>query len=357
MTWIKANRAIGIGSLPHTEIPAAFELVSRTCPHWPHWSQLPQRSKEQGFVMQYVQPLVKAGLLQTEGLCFARNTPDWSYNLSHFYEIYAAFQANDSQALDFFSLEPDAFSSLDYFLTNLTARFPSAEGVKGQISGPLSVGLQIKDECGQAAFYDKALRDLLVKCITAQGVLQARKLKSTSLPVLLFIDDPCLFFLGDPAHNALTREAAAAALLEIIHPLKSLNVKVGVHVCAPADWSILFALPLDVVSFDAYTYFDSMKEQAQYLQDFLLRGGKLAWGLVPTSEEAWQTTAAGLAQLFEQQCSALQACGLDVSLLRRNIIWTPSCGTGMLEQELARHIYHLLTELAQLHEKNNGTIV
>ncbi|HAK72810.1 MAG TPA: hypothetical protein DCP36_03095 [Sporomusaceae bacterium] len=63
--------------------------------------------------MQYVQPLVKAGLLQTEGLCFARNTPDWSYNLSHFYEIYAAFQANDSRTLDFFSLEPDAFSSLD----------------------------------------------------------------------------------------------------------------------------------------------------------------------------------------------------------------------------------------------------
>ena len=356
MTWIKANRAIGIGSLPHTEISAAFELISRTFPHWPHWSQLPQRCKEQGFVMQYVQPLVKAGLLQPEGLYFARNTLDWSSKLSHFYELYAAFQADDSQAMNFFCLEPDAFSSLAYFLTNLAVHFPVAEGVKGQISGPLSVGLQIKDECGQAAFYDKTLRDLLVKCLAAQGVLQARKLQSTGLPVLLFIDDPCLFFLDDPAHNALTCEAAAA-LMEIIQPLKSLNVKVGVHVCAPADWSILFALPLDVVSFDAYTYFDSMKEQAQNLQDFLLRGGKLAWGLVPTSEEAWQTTAAGLAQLFEQQCTALQACGLDVSLLRRNIIWTPSCGTGMLEQKLARHIYRLLTELTQLYEKNSETIV
>lgn len=355
MTWIKTNRAIGIGSLPHTEILAAFDLVSRTFPHWPHWPQLPQRSKEQGFVMQYVQPLIKAGLLQPEDLCFARNTPDWSSKLSQFYELYAAFQADDLQAMDFFALDPDSFSSLDYFLTNLAVYFPVAEGVKGQISGPLSVGLQIKDECGQAAFYDKTLRDLLVTCITTQGVLQARKLQSTSLPVLLFIDDPCLFFLDAPAHSSLTREAAAAALMEIIQPLKSLNVKVGVHVCAPADWSILFALPLDVVSFDAYTYFDSMKEQAQYLQDFLLRGGKLAWGMVPTSEEAWQTTAAGLAQLFEQQCSALQACSLDVSLLRRNIIWTPSCGTGMLEQKLARHIHRLLTELAQLYEKNSET--
>lgn len=357
MTWIKANRAIGIGSLPYTEIPAAFELVSRTFPHWPHWPQLPQRCKEQSFVMQYVQPLVKAGLVQPESLCFARNTPDWNSKLSHFYELYTLFQTDDSQAMDFFALEPDSFNSLDYFLTNLAVYFPAAEGVKGQLSGPLSVGLQLKDESGQAAFYDKTLRDVLVKCLTAQGVLQARKLQSVGLPVLLFIDDPCLFFLGDPAHTSLTREAVATTLTEIIQPLKSLNVKVGVHICAPADWSILFALPLDVISFDAYTYFDSMKEQARYLQDFLRRGGKLAWGLVPTSEEAWQTTSVSLARLFEEQCSILQACGLDVSLLRRNIIWTPSCGTGMLEQELARHIYHLLTELAQLYEKNSETIV
>lgn len=135
-----------------------------------------------------------------------------------------------------------------------------------------------------------------------------------------------------------------------MQPLKALNVKAGVHVCAPADWSILFKLPCDVVSFDAYHYFASMKEQTRHLQDFLLRGGKMAWGLVPTSAEAWQTTSADLAQLFERQCFSLYACGLDISLLRQNILWTPSCGTGMLDQELAAHIYCLLQELAHSFE-------
>lgn len=355
MTWIKANRAIGIGSLPHADIREAFELVTRTFPHWPHWPQLPLRCAEQGFVLQYVQPLVKAGLLQPGNLMFSRNAAGWNNKLSHFYELYSAFLSDDSQAIDFFALDPDSFSSLGFCLTNFAVRFPAAEGVKGQISGPLSVGMQLKDEFGQAAFYDKTLRDVLVKCLAAQGVLQARKLQSTGLPVLLFIDDPCLFFLGDPAHSTLTHKAAAAALLEILQPLKALNVKAGVHVCAPADWSILFELPLDVVSFDAYHYFDSMKEQTRCLQDFLLRGGKMAWGLVPTSAEAWQTTSADLAQLFERQCSALHAYGLDISLLRRNILWTPSCGTGMLEQELATHIYCLLQELAHSFE-NNSTL-
>lgn len=353
MSWIKANRATGIGSLPHTETNEAFELVAHTLPYWPHWPQFPQRCAEQGFTLQYVQPLVKAGLLQPGNLMFTRNAAGWNTKLSHFYELYASFLSDDSQSLDFFALEPDSFSSLDYFLANFAVHFPAAEGIKGQISGPLSVGMQLKDEFGQAAFYDQTLRDVLVKCLTAQGILQARKLQSTGLPVLLFIDDPCLFFLDDPAHNALTREAAGAALLEIMQQLKALNVKTGVHVCAPADWSILFKLPCDVVSFDAYHYFAGMKEQTRHLQDFLLRGGKMAWGLVPTSAEAWHTTSVDLAHLFKQQCSSLHACGLDISLLRRNILWTPSCGTGMLEQELATHIYCLLQELAHLFESNS----
>lgn len=352
MSWIKANRATGIGSLSHTEPNEAFELVANTLPYWPHWPQFPQRGVEQGFVLQYIQPLVKAGLLRPGNLTFTRNAAGWSNKLAHFYELYAAFLSGDSQAMDFFALEPNSFSSLDYFSASCAAHFPLAEGVKGQISGPLSVGMQLKDEFGQAAFYDRRLRDVLVKCLAAQGILQARKLLSTGLPVLLFIDDPCLFLLGDPTYSTLTHEAASTALLEIMQPLKALNVKAGVHVCAPADWSILFKLPCDVVSFDAYHYFASMKEQTRHLQDFLLRGGKMAWGLVPTSAEAWQTTSADLAELFERQCFSLHACGLDISLLRQNILWTPSCGTGMLDQELATHIYCLLQELAHSFESN-----
>ncbi|HEY3426949.1 MAG TPA: hypothetical protein VGL27_19305 [Negativicutes bacterium] len=354
MTWIKTNRATGIGSLPHADIASALQLVSHTFPHWPHWPQLPLQCDEQGFVVQYVQPLLKLGLLQVapdKELFFARAAVDWDDKRLRFYELYFAFQAGDPQAAEFFALEPSAFSGLDYFLTNFAAYFPLAEGVKGQISGPLTVGLQIKDEQGQAAFYNKMLLDLLVKCITVQGMIQARKLQSTGLPVLLFIDDPCLFLLGTTTHITLTRAAVAAALTEILQPLTATGVKVGVHVCAQADWSVLFDLPLDVISFDAYNFFPSMAAQSQGLQNFLLKGGKMAWGLVPTAEDAWKVTPADLARLFEQQCSDLNKC-LDVSLLRRNLIWTPSCGTGALTPELGERIYCLLAELVQLTEKS-----
>jgi len=358
MSWIKENRATGIGSLPHTDMAAALDIVARTFPHWPHWPQLPLQSKEQGFVVQYLQPLLKLGLLQAaprKDPVFDKRAADWDDKLLRFYELFLAFQAGDKQAEDFFALAHSAFIGLDYFVGNLAANFPLAEGVKGQISGPLTVGLQLKDERGRAAFYDDTLLDLLVKCITVQGIMQARKLQSTGLPVMLYIDDPSIFLLGTANYITLTREAISAALNEIIEPLTAMGVKVGVHICAQADWSVLFDLPLDVISFDAYKFFASMALQAQNLQNFLLKGGKMAWGLVPTSEDAWKVTASDLITLFEQQLSELAKRNVDVRLLRQNIIWTASCGTGALPVELAEHIYCLLAELARLLNNKYGT--
>ena len=257
-----------------------------------------------------------------------------------------AFMNGQAGAEQLFALEGEAFAGLEAFTAHFSQCFPQAEGVKGHISGPLTVGLQIKDERGRACFYDEALRDILLKCLAVQAVLEARRLKELGLPVLIFIDDPGLFLIGASTHITLTKDDASAALAEIIGLLHREGVKVGVHSCAGIDWSILFELPVDVISFDAYHYFTGMALQAEGLARYLERGGKLAWGLIPTSEEAWQETPESLLARFDEQAAELSKRGLDPVVLRQSIIWTPSCGTGALPVDLAEHIYGLLERVA-----------
>lgn len=344
MSWLAANRATGVGSLPHQDELTALKVIAKAMPHWPHWPQLPAKVPEQGFVVQYVQPLIALGVVSVMPLkdpVFARLESGWEERVVTFYEQYIAFMNNDTIAEQTFALTGEAFGGLDAFIKNFNY-FPQAEGVKGHVSGPLTVGLQIKDERGRACFYDETLRELLVQCLTAEAVLEARRLLSLGLPVLIFIDDPALFLIGASTHITLTREAAAAALAPIIDALHAEGVKVGVHACAGIDWSILFSLPVDVISFDAYHYFTGMALQVAGLAEYLARGGKLAWGLVPTSEEAWQETPASILRCFDDQCAELSKRGIDIAVLRQNIIWTPSCGTGALPVNLAEHIYGLV---------------
>ncbi|HML32810.1 hypothetical protein [Sporomusa sphaeroides] len=345
MSWIKPYQATGLGSLPHQDELTALQVIAKAMPAWPHWPQLPAKMPEQGFVVQYVQPLIRLGVLTSRPLkdpVFVRTEPGWEDKAGNFYEQYLAFVNGDSRAEQTFALEGEAFAGLEAFIRNFNLCFPKAQGVKGHVSGPLTVGMQIKDERGRACFYDETLREILVHCLTAEAVLEARRLKTLGLPVLIFIDDPGLFLIGASTHITLTREAAAAALAAVIDALHTEGVKVGVHACAGIDWSILFALPVDVISFDAYHYFTGMALQADGLAQYLEQGGKLAWGLVPTSEEAWQETPASILQRFDEQCAELAGRGVDAAVLRQSIIWTPSCGTGALPVELAEHVYGLV---------------
>lgn len=348
MTWLTPNRATGMGSLPHQDEITALGVIAKAMPHWPHWPQLPAKMPEQGFVVQYVQPLIKQGVLTVPPLkdpVFTRLEPGWEAKAVAFYEQYLAFEQGQPGAEQAFALTGEAFAGLEAFIDNFAQFFPQAEGVKGHVSGPLTVGLQIKDERGRACFYEEALRELLVKCLTAEAVLEARRLKALGLPVMIFIDDPALFLIGASTHITLTRDMAADALAVLIEALHAEGVKVGVHACAGIDWSILFDLPVDIISFDAYHYFTGMALQAQGLAAYLHRGGKLAWGLVPTSEEAWQETSESLQTRFAEQCQDLSTRGINTTTLRQNIIWTPSCGTGALPVNLAEHIYNLIHHL------------
>ena len=343
--WFKGGMATGIGSLPHRTEQEALTVVAGALPHWPHWPQLPAKDHSQGFVVQYVRPLLDAGLLAEtppHDPVFARGQDEWETRSLAFYEAYLAFVSGDDNG--YFSLAGEAFAGLDAFADQFHRLFPQACGVKGQVSGPLTVGLQIKDEQGRACFYDDHLRDMLVKCLAAQAVLVARRLKKLGKPVWLFLDDPSLFLIGSSNYITLTPKVCQQALTDVIDLLRQEDVRVGVHACSGMDWSLLFDLPLDIISFDAYHYFPSMLVQAKALQKFLERGGCMAWGLVPTSAEAWQETPATLAVRFAEQEAELARRGVDADRLRAQLIWTPSCGTGALPVDLAEWIYVLLRD-------------
>lgn len=350
--WISPGQITGIGSLPHTKPEEAMALIQSSLARWPHWPQLPAVAQQEGFVQQYVHPLQSLGLLSAApGKDPVFNAADENRQeaVTEFYQQYLSFvesPVGNNEQTSIFQLDKDFFRGLYAFERAWAdGEFPRAVGVKGQISGPLTIGLQIKDRQQRAAFFDDTLRDLLIKTLVVQGMLQIERLVSSGKPVLIFIDDPSLFLLGASTHITLTREDLQQALREMIDAFHGMGARVGVHACAGIDWSLLFELSLDVISFDAYEFFQGMALQADGLQAFLSRGGRLAWGLVPTSTKAWQETTLRLKELAQRQWAELDKREVDVQQLSGQVIWTPSCGTGALDVALAEHIYKLLAGL------------
>lgn len=244
-----------------------------------------------------------------------------------------------------FPLPRDSAAAL-YALLDRTVTPPSGTVcLKGQVSGPVTVGFQVTGAGRRPAFYDELQRELITATLAGQARWQCRRLAELGLPVLIFIDEPGLYSYGSSTAAALGRREIKDSLASIVAAIHDAGGLAGAHCCAGVDWSILLELPLQVLSFDAYSYLISLLVYAGAVQAFLERGGILAWGIVPTSAAVMKEEIVSLKNRLEEGMGALIKRGVREELVRTRYLVTPSCGTGVLTVEQAERVYRLAASL------------
>ncbi|HAP32275.1 MAG TPA: hypothetical protein DCQ14_04375 [Firmicutes bacterium] len=343
--------ATGIGSLPHTGAEAALRLIFTHFPDAPHWPQLPARGRAEGFVRQSLYALEKLGMLQINESppFFCDMDDDWPVKLERFYNLCLQTEEEMDGALSFFAFPEETAEGFYSFLDKRSQLAGDAplRYIKGQISGPLSLGLQLTGGDQTAAFYRHELREIITRNLTMLARWQVRTLKRFSCPVLVFVDEPALLSFGQSTYISLSREHIQESLREVIRAITAEGAYAGVHCCSGVDWSILFELPLHVVNFDAYSHFPSLLVYSEELQAFLQRGGCLGWGLVPTAPEIEIEDCGRLWQIFARDIDRLCKKGVAEGLLREQYMLTPSCGAAVLTVPQAEKVYRLTAELRE----------
>ncbi len=351
MKFKPAGLHTGIGSMPYTEPEEALNLIFKTMPEIPHWPQMPLRGPAEGFVFQFLTPLVKAGLIKLEGdrAFFNTGSEDWDKGLTQFYSIYLSAAEGDEEALEAFSLPVEAaagfYAYLDYLKKN---GLGEAVYLKGHLAGPLTIGFNLKDPGGRFSYYNEQLRDLIVKTLAMHSHWQAKKLSQLGRPVIIFVDEPGIGVYGKSDYITVTKEMIKCDLNEIFEQVHAAGALVGVHSCDAIDWSILYQCNLEIVNLDVYNYADSLLPFAAELKDFINRGGILAQGIVPTNEKAFDETPGSLLDRLKSLWEQLEYRGIPTGQLLSQTLITPACGTGLLSTSLAEHIHYLARDVSDL---------
>jgi hypothetical protein len=110
------------------------------------------------------------------------------------------------------------------------------------------------------------------------------------------------------------------------------------------EWSLLANTEIDIISFDAYSFGDKVALYPAEIDAFLKRGGRLAWGIVPTdtSEHIAGETGQSLCAKIKDLESLFVNKGVSAGLLKTRRIFTPSCGMGNLTEAEAMRVLELL---------------
>jgi methionine synthase II (cobalamin-independent) len=352
--FLPAGAATLIGSLPVHDYEEALELILAHTPEIPLWPQLPGNPAE-GMLQQFSENL--PGFCEETGKAFFRTSSlDFAERHLAFFEAYLA-AAEDPARLDesLFASSPARVPGLYQLQARLTQSPPAGlRAVKGQITGPFTLLTGLKDEQRQDAWYDPTIHEIVVKGLALRAAWQARFLAAAGKPVLIFLDEPALAGLGSSAYISVSLEEIGRDLDEVLTAVRQAGGLAGIHVCANTDWDFLLERRLDILSFDAYGFFDRLIGSKKALYAFLDRGGILAWGLVPTAEpEAIaRETASSLAARWQQQAEQLVNGEWDLARILQQSLITPSCGTGSLNPAEARRVLELTRDLTSLLRKN-----
>ncbi|MDO9265112.1 MAG: hypothetical protein Q7U02_14175, partial [Desulfosalsimonadaceae bacterium] len=178
---------------------------------------------------------------------------------------------------------------------------------------------------------------------------QVNQLKRYNAPVILFLDEPGLAGFGSSAFISVSRRDVAACLEEVMDAVHLEGGLAGVHVCANAEWPVILESSADIVSFDAYSFFDKFILYPKEIKKFLDAGKIIAWGIVPTGDiEAIQKeTVDSLTALWESEVRQIENLGFDRRTILAQSLITPSCGTGSLPLDVAERVIRLTREVSE----------
>ncbi len=355
---IKGFEATAIGSLPFTNTNKALHMIKDNIPLIPHWPQLPQRGIKEHFVFQNLDFLVKLGLLNVSGdkVVMDYESPNWVENQVKFYEMYFQIEQGNINVLEDIKAPLDSAPGFYDFLKWIdNGIFSNAIAYKGQVAGPLSVGLFLKDHKKKLVYYTDQTRDIIVKALMMNTIWQAYELRKRGKQTIIFIDDPAIGAYGTSNFVTLDRQIIIDDLASIIKGIHKMGTIVGAHSCCGMDWTILMDAGFDIISFDA-GYFQSLAVYKEELISFVDKGGILTWGIVPTYNLSEKENIQNLQSQFENQIDQLLKKGLSESKLRKQILLSPACGTGLLTDEQAKKVYELVANLAAIY-KSTGMVI
>lgn len=354
MNNFKANGfPLLIGSLPMDNHEAATKLVLDHTPEIPLWVQLPSY-KEEGMISQFLQGL--PGFCDdSEKYLLDTSKPEFDEEFIAYFEDYLSISEADTDITGSrFALSGTRGKGFFEFLKQVDENDSPFIALKGQVTGPITFATGVKDENNKDIFYNDQLKDAAIKKLAMNARWQAKEFSKRGATPIIFLDEPALAGFGTSAYITITKDDVTQSIDEIVHEIHAENGLAGVHVCANTQWDMLLGSNIDIISFDAFSFFDKFILYPELIKTYFEQGKILAWGIIPTAKAeiiAAQTTH-GLVQMLHDQMDELsQKTGIDKGTIISQSFITPSCGTGSLDLASAKKVLKLTQEVSAVFRK------
>ncbi|MEI8173638.1 MAG: hypothetical protein WCH07_09175 [Deltaproteobacteria bacterium] len=348
--------ATGIGSMPFDDPGHAVDLILSKLPYAPHWPQLPRLGLNEQMEIQFSEHMPCAVIDREKNRLYFDTSGDYSEAFAQFYETYLLAMDPEGGNGDCaaVAVSPVFSRGIHALEERLRQQGKKKPFVKCQVIGPCSFALTVVDEKKRAIYYNEEFRDMITKTLAMICRWQVRTFRPYAQQVICFIDEPILSAFGSSTYVSVRRDDVIHLLKDMIDAVHAEGGVAGMHCCGNTEWSIPIDAGVDIINFDAFQYGETIAMYAEAVKAYLVRGGALAWGIVPTSTAIREQTVESLADRLEGMMDHLTSKGIEKWLIAEQAMLTPSCGTGSLTPGDAEMVYDKLASLSTRMKEKYG---
>lgn len=236
-------------------------------------------------------------------------------------------------------LDHDAFLGFRTFLAVAPSIRPEMETVKWQSIGPVTLGLaMMRAGAPTETAFESASQWVRARL---QHLAAAVAAALPSVQQVVIVEEPALADLMDPGFE-LAPDVAIDLVSSALAAVESSAI-VGLHVCGLADVPSQLDTGAGLISVPVHP---GVLPAVGHLVRFMERGGRLAWGAVPTTGPIAASGGRAWRQLSDLWCRMAER-GADPVLLRHQSLVTPECGLAAHGVGVAERVLRAAGEVGQ----------
>lgn len=157
------------------------------------------------------------------------------------------------------------------------------------ILGPFTLSQILLNAAEEQLLADKSFRKLFIQAVCVKAfwfINKIRKISKATTPIII-LEEPLLANLSNlkKDNEDMTSEYVTGLFAKIIEKIQPTGALVAVQCFDKCDWKIPINAGVDIISFDAYNNPNNLCIIPDKILEFLERGGKINWAIVPTINE------------------------------------------------------------------------
>ena len=275
------SKCLPFGALPYDSIESTKRMMAKLYEQNPYLPFLPNISEDDTILNRTFSniPGIK---IKDKKIVFKVGSASYKQGILN---LDKAYNSPELKNLEPFALES---SFLEMFL-KIVKKFKSKNAYINLL-GPFTISQMLNKTAEEQVLLDKSYRKLFVQSVAVKALWIIEKIKEVSpetVPVIV-LEEPLLAHFGvlKKEDQDVTLELVTNLFTKTIEKIKSKGALVAVHSMGKCDWKIPINAGIDMISFDAYNNPNNLCIIPDVIIDFISRGGKINWAIVPVMTEA-----------------------------------------------------------------------